>query len=165
MSSNNPTIITHNLWKAVIGIVVLIFVTLLITFMLLYGVYAIPAVVYISSFAIQEPSIQLSILVFMLLSISLLIKWHKKITKWIIFLCLLIGAFVCYTANVYLIEKRIFTIAIKKYGVEPSYLNIDFDINAEYKTPHAVIHKDRKSYYWSFEKNDFVLNTNPNLYL
>ena len=133
--------------------------------MLLYGVYAIPEVVHMLSFAIQEPSIQLLIPTFILLSISLLIKWHKKTTKWIIFLYLLSGAFIFYTANVYLIEKRISTVAIKKYGVEPSYLNINFDINAEYKTPHAVIHRDKKSYYWSFEKNDFVLNTNPNLYL
>ena len=155
----------HNLLKVIISIAVLIFAIILIAFMLLYGVYTIPVIVYISSFAIQEPSIQLSIPTFILLSISLLIKWYKKITKWIIFLYLLIGTFVFYTANISLIEKRISTVAIKKYGVEPSYLNINFDINAEYKTPHAVIHKDKKSYYWSFEKNDFVLNTNTNLYL
>ena len=82
-----------------------------------------------------------------------------------IFIYTFIYTFISYIVNIYLIEKRISSIAINKYGIEPSYLGIDFGIENEYRDPHAVIHKNNKSYYWSFKKNDFVLNTNPHLHL
>jgi len=67
--------------------------------------------------------------------------------------------------NIYLIEQRILNISIEKYNKEPLYVDIDFNIRAEYRDPHAVTYKNKKTYYWSFKENDFVLNTNPNLHL
>jgi len=151
--------------KITMGITISIVAPLLILFVFIYMVYLIKTILYILSFAIHEISIQLSILVFIILSTFLLIQWYKRINIWMVFLYFFIYTFISYIVNIYLIEKRISNIAVHKYGVEPSYLGIDFSIDDEYRDPHAVIYKNNKSYYWSFKKNDFVLNTNPRLHI
>ncbi len=151
--------------KIILIIIFSIFITLFILFGLLYFLYILKYISYIYSFAIQETSVQLSILIFIFITTLFLIQWHKQIKWWMAFLYCFIFFIISFITNISLIEKRITDIAINKYGVEPSYLSINFDIDAEFKEPHAVVYKKGKTYYWSFSKNDFILNTNPNLHL
>jgi uncharacterized membrane protein YfhO len=54
------------------------------------------------------------------------------------------------------VENNIRLIAIKKYGVEPQHLDIDFQRDEACRYSHAIVHKGKNTYYWSFEKNDFL---------
>jgi hypothetical protein len=59
------------------------------------------------------------------------------------------------------VEEDIKKVAIEKYGIEPSYIDINLNIDEEIRHPHAVLYIENKTYYWSFREKDFVLNTNP----
>ena len=53
-------------------------------------------------------------------------------------------------------ENNIYNKSIERFGIEPEYIDINFDMLSAGKTPHSIVRKDGKAYYWSFQKNDFV---------
>ena len=155
----------RSILKGIIIVILQILLTLFIIFGFMYFIHLLKIIIYITSFAIHEPSIQLSIIIFILLSIMLLVQWYKKINWWIIFLYSFSFIFIAFPINIHLIGKRITNIAINKYNKQPDYVSLNFDIYEDYRNPHAVIRKNKTTYYWSFSENDFILNTNPDLHL
>jgi len=65
------------------------------------------------------------------------------------------------TLNIEEMEQNIRDKSIERFGVEPEYIDINFDVlRAGGGTPHATVCKDGKKYYWSFNKKDFVFYFN-----
>ena len=54
-------------------------------------------------------------------------------------------------------EQNIKDKSIEKFGIEPEYIDINFNLLREGGGhPHATVCKDGQKYYWSFKENDFV---------
>ena len=54
-------------------------------------------------------------------------------------------------------EQNIKDKSIERFGIEPEYIQINFDaFFAGSGKPHAIVRKDGQVYYWSFGRDDFV---------
>ena len=99
---------------------------------------------------------QVSLLVFLILIIILkythLLNWRRL---FLFILLYFIGAFPIIKIKT---ENDIKNIALKKFNKVPICLNINFNIHSEFRSPHALIKKFEKYYYWSFRENNFIEN-------
>ena len=76
--------------------------------------------------------------------------------KWFNAYLLLVSFLVYITILIGTINYEIARIALKKFNIVPEYIDINFDIFSERKTPHAIVEKNGKVFYWSFRRNDFI---------
>jgi len=95
-------------------------------------------------------SIQVITIVFIIWTIHILGK------KWFNIFILLISFLIYMQVLINTTEYEIEKIALKKFNIIPKYIHINFDIFSEFKTPHAIVDKNGKIFYWSFRKNDFI---------
>jgi len=86
---------------------------------------------------------------------SILLAFKEK--SIIFFLFLLCIVYI----NVWIAEKNIKNKSIERFGIKPSYVDINLEMfYLNRGTPHATVCKDGKKYYWSFMKKDFVFYFN-----
>ena len=126
-----------------------------------YGLITI--LIYGSKLKIILPYLLLSnsyfLLSLVILMVAVIILFKVKIlSKYTIGLTLFIYSIFVFLVLTYGIEKQIKDIAIKRFGIPPQCLDINFDIYGSFKHPHALVKKDGNYYYWSFRKNKFIQN-------
>ena len=87
------------------------------------------------------------------------IYFFIRIKGWCAIVSIAFILFLIRTLILYEIESMESDIRYKsmlRFGVEAQYVDINFDILSAGKTPHSIVRKEGKAYYWSFQKNDFV---------
>ena len=93
-----------------------------------------------------------------LITLVIILFKIEILNKYTIGLILFIYSILVFQILSYNIEKQIKDISIKKFGIPPQCLNINFDIHGNFKHPHALVKKNGNYYYWSFRKNKFIQN-------
>jgi len=94
------------------------------------------------------------LLIFILLLKIILFK-RTLLNRYMAGITIFVYIGITFSIITYNIENNIKNISIRKFGIIPQCLNINFDINDEFRPPHALVKKDGKYYYWSFRENNF----------
>lgn len=109
---------------------------------------------YVGRFEYLFTSGIVKIALFLVLGTLIFLIIKKKFYPSVLLLLLLGTIFIVKPVVQFLVEDEIRLIALEKYGVEPHYLDIEWERDCRYA--HALVLKDGKEYHWSFEANDFI---------
>jgi len=96
-------------------------------------------------------------LVAFIILIAIMFK-KQLLSKYIVGVIFLVYFMVSFLIITHNIENKIKDVSIKRFGITPQCVDINFDITGEFKSPHALVKKGNKYYYWSFRENDFIEN-------